>query len=60
MTFEVDNKPAFEIPLKDVSSATTGEFLIFYVTGGGKIYLYGEGEDLAYFTKLQWGGGVHL
>jgi len=25
MTFEVDNKPAFEIPLKDVSSATTGK-----------------------------------
>ena len=25
MTFEVDDKPAFEIPLRDVSSATTGK-----------------------------------
>jgi len=25
MSFEVDNKPAFEIPLKDVSQATTGK-----------------------------------
>lgn len=24
LSFDVDNKPAFEIPLKDVSSATTG------------------------------------
>ena len=24
MSFEVDHKPAFEIPLKDVSQATTG------------------------------------
>ena len=25
MSFEVDSKPAFEIPLKDVSQATTGQ-----------------------------------
>ena len=24
LSFDVDNKPAFEIPLKDVSQATTG------------------------------------
>ena len=24
LSFDVDNKPAFEIPLKDVSAATTG------------------------------------
>lgn len=27
MSFEVDNKPAFEIPLKDVSQATTGIYI---------------------------------
>lgn len=25
LSFDVDNKPAFEIPLKDVSAATTGK-----------------------------------
>ena len=26
LSFDVDNKPAFEIPLKDVSQATTGKY----------------------------------
>ena len=31
MTFEVDKKPAFEIPLKDVSQATSGMFSVIYL-----------------------------
>jgi hypothetical protein len=27
LSFDVDNKPAFEIPLKDVSAATTGIYI---------------------------------
>ena len=30
MSFEVDNKPAFEIPLKDISQATTGKEVFFF------------------------------
>ena len=29
LSFEVDNKPAFELPLKDVSQATTGKIVIY-------------------------------
>ena len=29
MSFEVDNKPAFEIPLKDISQATIGLYIFF-------------------------------
>lgn len=38
MSFEIDNKPAFEIPLQDVSQATTGFykfiFTFFYLISG--------------------------
>ena len=30
LSFEVDKKPAFEIPLKDVSQATTGSISQFF------------------------------
>ena len=32
MSFEVDSKPAFEIPLKDVSQATTGTTKLLFLT----------------------------
>ena len=30
LSFEVDEKPAFVVPLKDVSQATTGESFLYY------------------------------